>query len=150
MKNKKLNIVFAFVLVFTFIFNIQIGAKGGNGWYVMREKDHKVPKLPSEYSYLEENGGCYVNKNVKEGDKVIYLTFDAGYENGNVELILDALKKHNAKGAFFVLDNIILKNTDLINRMSDEGHLVCNHTVKHNSKVRFYIRVFLRIRDSDS
>lgn len=69
-------------------------------------------------------------------DKVIYLTFDAGYENGNVEKILDALKDHNATGAFFVLDNIIMRNPDLVKRMSDEGHLVCNHTAKHHDMTK--------------
>jgi peptidoglycan-N-acetylmuramic acid deacetylase len=59
------------------------------------------------------------------------LTFDAGYENGNVERILDVLREQNVKAAFFVLGNLIQKNTDLVNRMFDEGHLVCNHTYSH-------------------
>ena len=62
---------------------------------------------------------------------MLYLTFDAGYENGNVEKILDALKKHNAQGAFFVLEHLVKCNTPLVRRMAEEGHLVCNHTAKH-------------------
>jgi len=61
------------------------------------------------------------------------LTFDAGYENGNIEKILDSLASHNAKGAFFVLGNLIEKNGDLVKRMVDEGHLVCNHTFSHKN-----------------
>ena len=71
----------------------------------------------------------YLNKGTSE--KVLYLTFDAGYENGNVEKILDALKKHNAQGAFFVLEHLVKCNTPLVRRMAEEGHLVCNHTAKH-------------------
>ena len=71
------------------------------------------------------------DKNADEKNKVIYLTFDAGYENGNIEKILDTLKQHNAKGAFFILKNLIIRNTDLVNRMYEEGHLVCNHTSRH-------------------
>lgn len=84
-------------------------------------------------TFIENYGGYYVDK--KHGDeceeKVIYLTFDAGYENGNVERILNVLKEENVKAAFFVLENVILKNGDLIKRMVNDGHLVCNHTSKH-------------------
>jgi len=64
-------------------------------------------------------------------DKVIYLTFDAGYENGNIEKILNVLKEENVAATFFILDNMIAKNKDLVKRMIDEGHTVANHTFKH-------------------
>lgn len=64
-------------------------------------------------------------------EKVLYLTFDAGYENGHTAGILDALKAHDAKGAFFLVGNFIEKNGDLVRRMSEEGHIVGNHTLHH-------------------
>ena len=64
-------------------------------------------------------------------EKVIYLTFDAGYENGNTEKILDALKKHQAKGAFFLVGNFARDHGDLVRRMAEEGHIVGNHTMHH-------------------
>ena len=64
-------------------------------------------------------------------EKVIYLTFDAGYENGATERILDALQKHQAKAAFFLVGNYIEKNADLVRRMVAEGHTVGNHTMHH-------------------
>ena len=63
--------------------------------------------------------------------KVLYLTFDAGYENGNMAKILDTLQKHHAKGAFFLVGNFIEKNGDLVRRMAQEGHTVGNHTMHH-------------------
>lgn len=63
--------------------------------------------------------------------KVIYLTFDAGYENGCTGQILDALKKHNVKAAFFLVGNYIQRNADLVRRMVQEGHTVGNHTMHH-------------------
>ncbi len=63
--------------------------------------------------------------------KVIYLTFDAGYENGCTEKILDALKKHNVKAAFFLVGNYMEQNADLVRRMVEEGHTVGNHTMHH-------------------
>ena len=62
---------------------------------------------------------------------VIYLTFDAGYENGCTEQILDTLKKHEVPAAFFLVGNYIEKNADLVRRMADEGHIVGNHTMHH-------------------
>ena len=64
-------------------------------------------------------------------EKIIYLTFDAGYENGNTPPILDALKKHNVPATFFLVGNYITSNKDLVKRMVDEGHCVANHTYSH-------------------
>ena len=64
-------------------------------------------------------------------DKVIYLTFDAGYENGNTAAILDALKKHNVPAAFFVVGSFVASNPELVKRMTEEGHIVGNHTYSH-------------------
>ena len=63
--------------------------------------------------------------------KRIYLTFDAGYENGNTEPILDALKKHNAKATFFVVGHYLESAPELVKRMVEEGHTVGNHTYHH-------------------
>ena len=60
--------------------------------------------------------------------KTIYLTFDAGYENGCTPAILDALKKHNAPACFFVVGNFIDTAPELVKRMAAEGHIVGNHT----------------------
>ena len=64
-------------------------------------------------------------------EKVIYLTFDAGYENGCTAKILDTLQKHNVKAAFFLVGNYIERNADLVRRMAEEGHTVGNHTMHH-------------------
>ena len=64
-------------------------------------------------------------------EKVIYLTFDAGYENGNLPAILDSLKKHQAVGTFFVVGNFLETSPELTRRMSEEGHIVGNHTYHH-------------------
>jgi len=102
-----------------------------HNWYVVNNSEHRVPTLDKEMCFISDYDGYYANTKVKSGDKVIYLTFDAGYENGNVEKIMDALKKHNAKGAFFILENLIKRAPELVKRMSGEGHTVCNHTRSH-------------------
>ena len=66
-----------------------------------------------------------------DSEKIIYLTFDCGYENGNTEPILDALKKHNVQATFFVVGHFLETAPDLTKRMVEEGHTVGNHTYHH-------------------
>ena len=69
---------------------------------------------------------------VGEGEeKIIYLTFDCGYENGNTEPILDALKKHNVQATFFVVGHFLESAPDIVKRMVEDGHTVGNHTYHH-------------------
>ena len=64
-------------------------------------------------------------------EKKLYLTFDAGYENGCTEKILDILKQQQVPAAFFLVGNYLEKNADLVRRMVEEGHIVGNHTMHH-------------------
>lgn len=72
--------------------------------------------------------GYYVGN---DSEKVLYLTFDCGYENGNTQPILDALKKHDAKATFFVVGHFLETAPDLVKQMADDGHAVGNHTYHH-------------------
>ena len=96
-------------------------------WYCIRTKDHSRAPLPSELEFISEYNGYYIGND----EKVLYLTFDAGYENGNVEKTLDILQEQQVPAAFFILENLVVKNTDLVKRMANEGHTVCNHTSHH-------------------
>lgn len=66
-----------------------------------------------------------------DGEKVLYLTFDCGYENGNTENILNALQKHNAKATFFVVGHFLESAPEIVKRMVEDGHSVGNHTYHH-------------------
>lgn len=66
-----------------------------------------------------------------DDEKIIYLTFDCGYENGNTEPILDALKKHDVQATFFVVGHFLETAPDMAKRMVTEGHTVGNHTYHH-------------------
>ena len=92
-------------------------------WYCVHVKDHVQPSVGGDIAFVEELDGYYIDRNhtlQTDPDKVIYLTFDAGYENGNVDKILDILKEEQVPAAFFVLENLIRRNTELIKRMADE------------------------------
>lgn len=105
----------------------------GIGWYCIRTKNHTQPSLDSTLDVVEDYDVYWIDKNHSSmnDEKVIYLTFDLGYENGNVEKILDVLEKEDVKGSFFVLENVLLKNKTLIQKMIDGGHIIANHTAKH-------------------
>ena len=141
MKNRSKSSVAVAIIVICMIAGLTIGVLAHNctaqNWYCVHRKDHKQPSADSQFDFIEKYNGYYVDK--AHGDdcveKVVYLTFDAGYENGNVEKILDVLKAKQIPAAFFVLGNLVERNTDLILRMQEEGHLVCNHTYSHKAMV---------------
>lgn len=107
-------------------------------WYVKRNQEHKQPELDPEQRVIEKYNAFYVDPNHRDDnpEKVIYLTFDAGYENGNISKILDVLAEEGVSAAFFVLENLISSNAPLLERMEYEGHFVCNHTTKHRDMSR--------------
>ena len=69
-------------------------------------------------------------------EKVIYLTFDAGYGNENLDIILDVLKAEQVEATFFILPAIIKYARPALQRMIDDGHLVANHTYSHCNMAR--------------
>lgn len=123
-----------FLLLALLLCTMQISADtGAISWYTVRNKAHRQPIFGRDLSVVEEYNGFFIDRKhtAQEGDKVVYLTFDAGYENGNVARILDVLKEKRVSGAFFVLKHLVKANGDLILRMEQEGHTVCNHTANH-------------------
>ena len=66
-------------------------------------------------------------------DDRIIITFDQGYENGYTEKILDTLKEKNVKAIFFLTGDYAKKETALVQRMIDEGHILGNHGMTHAS-----------------
>ena len=99
-------------------------------WYSVPVPDNKQPNFDVSLEDLKNYDAYAIGS---ADDKVIYLTFDFGYENGNVKKCLDALNNNNVKGAFFILDHVIKANTDLIKEIAETGHIVGNHTLKHKN-----------------
>lgn len=80
---------------------------------------------------FDASGKKAVQYDNKTREKVLYLTFDCGYENGNTEKILDTLQKKGVPAAFFCTQYHIENAPALIARMINEGHIVGNHSDKH-------------------
>lgn len=101
-----------------------------SSWWFRRKSNH-VPSGSGEEFNISEFQGYYLNKEVEEGDKVIYLTLDCGYSSSNTDIILDTLKKHNVKVTFFVTKFFLDSSPKQVHRMVEEGHIVANHSVNH-------------------
>ena len=97
-------------------------------WGLSFQTPGQAPGGPATSAQLAKFDAAYLG-NTQE--QVLYLTFDAGFENGCTGKILDVLKKHNVPAAFFLVGNYIEKNPDLVQRMVKEGHIVGNHTMHH-------------------
>ena len=97
-------------------------------WGLSFQEEGAPPIGNADEAYLAQFNALY-REDTQE--KVLYLTFDAGYENGNTEPILDALKKHNVSATFFVVGTYIESEPELVKRMVEEGHTVGNHTWHH-------------------
>ena len=97
-------------------------------WGLSFQQEGQSPIGPASVQQLQKYNAAYLGDTTR---KVLYLTFDAGYENGCTEKILDVLQKHQVPAAFFLVGNYIEKNADLVRRMVDEGHIVGNHTMHH-------------------
>lgn len=97
-------------------------------WGLSFQTEGETPIGNATAADLAQYDACYVGDTSR---KVIYLTFDCGYENGCTEAILDALKRHHAPAAFFVVGNMVETAPDIVRRMAAEGHIVGNHTYHH-------------------
>lgn len=97
-------------------------------WGLGFGKEGSRPTGNATVEELEKYNAHYVGG---DKEKVIYLTFDAGFENGNTEAILDALKKHRVSATFFLVGHYLESAPDLVKRMVEEGHTVGNHTYHH-------------------
>jgi len=98
-------------------------------WSFKRNSEH-IPTVAYADFDISKYGGYYLGNTA---EKVIYLTFDEGYENGYTPTILDTLKENDVKATFFVTKPYIEKEPGLVKRMKEEGHLVGNHSVTHPS-----------------
>ena len=97
-------------------------------WGLSFRTEGQSPIGPANGATLARYDAAYLGNT---NEKVLYLTFDAGYENGCTAKILDILQKHNVPAAFFLVGNYLETNPDLVRRMVAEGHTVGNHTMHH-------------------
>lgn len=100
-------------------------------WYYVPNQSHTTPSIPADAArLLRRYDGHFVGDTSK---KVVFLSFDEGYENGFTGQILDTLSTAGVKAAFFVTGSYVRNNPALVRRMVTEGHIVASHTNSHPS-----------------
>ena len=87
----------------------------------MRTGEEEVPSL----AVMQ-----YLNQSFTEAPKIA-ITFDDGPNAQCTPVLLDGLKERNVKATFFLIGENAEQNRDLVKRMSEEGHLIGNHTYHH-------------------
>lgn len=102
--------------------------KNGENWGLGFGETGSQPSGTESADIMKKYGAYYVGN---ANEKVLYLTFDCGYENGNTPAILKALKKHKVKATFFVVGHFLKENNDLVKQIAKEGHTIGNHTYNH-------------------
>ncbi|MBQ6946584.1 MAG: polysaccharide deacetylase family protein [Clostridia bacterium] len=97
-------------------------------WYFKANDTHTRPALLPEADFLDQYKDVIA---LGPDEKVIYLTFDAGFDNGNMSKILDTLQQKQVPAAFFVDGNFVKNEPDLVTRICKEGHILGNHSLSH-------------------
>ena len=111
-----------------------VAAAADGNWGLSFQQEGKSPIGNATSEYLKKYNAYYIGderSGAQGSEKAIYLTFDAGYENGYTATLLDILKEEKVPAAFFVVGNFVEENPELVKRMTDEGHIVGNHTMHH-------------------
>ena len=114
------------MVMFTIFFTSTLVTVHASGWGFKRNSKHQVPDIGKYQNDIEGTNSYYVGK--KEN---VYLTFDAGYDNGVLSKILDTLKEKNVQASFFITGDFVKRFPELTKRIVEEGHIACNHTYSH-------------------
>ena len=128
--NRINKIVVVFLSVFIIMFLIVAPKTFAYGWGVSKNRYHETPDVGFYKKELQGTDSYYVGDTNK---KEIYLTFDAGYDNGVLEKILDILKEKNVKSTFFVTGDFLTRQEKIAKRIYLEGHIIGNHTWNHKN-----------------
>jgi len=124
---------FIALFIITALLPLNTISAAGREWGLYFREPGGTPEGDRTAEYLLEYGAFFTGNT---DEKVLYLTFDAGYENGYTEAMLDVLKEKRVPAAFFVLGSYIKANPEIVRRMAAEGHTVGNHTMRHPDMTR--------------
>lgn len=129
MKRKTVMMTVILLFIFPLVTIASPYSNTSHGWYFKRGDNHQPATTEPEFAeLLKKYGGIF------QGDtdhKIIYLTFDNGYEQGYTAEMLDVLKKKKVPATFFVTGHYLKSEPGLVRRMVKEGHIVGNHSMHH-------------------
>lgn len=125
-----------YILILLLAFSAFTGASAEgktHNWYFKQTEGDARPIVFGGDPMPDKYGAIYMGS---PDEKVIYLTFDAGYGNENLDSILDTLKKEQVEATFFILPAMLKYAMPAVKQMIEDGHLVANHTYSHCNMAR--------------
>lgn len=120
--------LFIFLCLFTTIFSLKSINVEAAGWGFSKNPNHQTPEIGKYKKMIDGTSSYYVGD---ENQKVVYLTFDAGYDNGELEKILKVLKEKKVKASFFITGDFVKRFGNLTIMMANDEHIICNHSYSH-------------------
>ena len=126
--DKMKKILSSITIMFIMFFTTSYLSVNAYGFGFTRNDNHKTPEIGKYKTILENTDSYYVGDT---NQKEIYLTFDAGYDNGELPKILDILSEKKVLASFFITGDFVKRFPELVIRMAHEGHTICNHTYNH-------------------
>lgn len=129
-KHLILKVTFGILCLFTISFYSITSNVFAYGWGFTRNNNHTSPNIGTYAKEIEGTSSYYVGDVNK---KSLYLTFDAGYDNGVLDEIICVLEEKNIKASFFITGDFVTRFPDLVKKLEGHGHLICSHSYSHRS-----------------
>lgn len=115
-------------ILFVIVSSLNPAVSDAHGWGFKKDNNHKRPDVGKYGEMLNKHQAFYADET---DEKVLYLTFDNGYEQGYTKQVLDVLEKQDVPATFFVTGHYVKSEPELVKRMSDDGHIIGNHSNTH-------------------
>lgn len=118
------------IILSTIFLSFTNGIQKSYGWGFSKNNNHVQPYIGKYIDEIKDTDSYYVGD---DKTKKVYLTFDAGYDNGNLEKILNILKEKEVSSTFFITGDFLNRFSDLVIKINNDGHLIGNHTWSHSN-----------------
>lgn len=120
---------FTLISLFTVLLSMTycVTTAHGYGWGFKKSEDHQVPDV-GKYKEILGDYGIYHDET---NEKILYLTFDNGYEEGYTKQVLQVLREEKVPATFFVTGHYVTREPELVQQMVNEGHIIGNHSYHH-------------------
>lgn len=118
------------VFILFFLITFPVVSADEYGWGFKRNSNHQTPDVGRYLNIIKDTNSYYVGPTNR---KVVYLTFDSGYDNNVLGKMLDVLKEKNVSSTFFVTGDFVMREQALLKRLIEDGHIVANHSWGHKN-----------------
>lgn len=124
----KKTLIFIYCIMILLLANLNTICVNAYGWGYNKNKEHAIVDVGIYEREIAGTDSYYVGSKGK-----IYLTFDAGYDNGNIEKIINILVENDVPSTVFCTGDFIEREKDIIKKLDENNIAVGNHTYSHKN-----------------